>query len=221
MKVNFLIQYPDRNPSEFVDMGFVDLDGAIHAYNDFPWDVQCKIAQERCANNLSASRTHLIFKNADKDESMIIYGSGNDNAEIWFQVGNKYSKSILNGDMTKNTESIDVVDYIIAFFENNLELEFTHEEYDEEEITELGHSNLKMYLIKRSWVLLLPILLVIIMNGMYYNPNQISILWVFVLLYGFYFILLLPFIIIYLQYLVKSRIKSIMYPGVRAGSEPC
>lgn len=208
MKVKYLIQYPDRNSSDYEDMGFVDMDEAISAYNDFPWGEQMKIAEEREAKNLSTSLTHIIFKNVEKDESMIIYGTETDNAEIYFQVGKKYSTTLIDGDITKKPERIDVVDYIIAFFQNNLELEFTNEEYEEEEITELGHSTLKMYLLKRFWILLLPILFFIIMIGINYNPIQISVIWFFIAIYGFFFILYLPFVITYIQYLIKSKIKS-------------
>ena len=118
MNRKLLIQYPENNPFDFVDKGIIDLDNAINEFNSFDWELQYMKIEKRTVQRLTSANPSIIFQNIERNESLQISGDTKGNFSICHQLDDKSGSDFISEDITKNKDDIEVIDYIIAFYNN-------------------------------------------------------------------------------------------------------
>ena len=208
MNCKLLIQYPENNPFDFVYKGIIDLDNAISEFNSFDWELQYKKIDKRTVQSLTSANPSITILNTDRNESLEIISDRKGNFSIYHQLDDKSGSDFISEDVTKNKEDVEVIDYIIAFYNNELDIELTPDDDTLLKNIEIGNHNPKRLITSNLWLLLIPfpvILLLIVLGKM------INLLFLIQIISFFYASLLLiysQFIVVFLQYLFKPRINS-------------
>ncbi len=206
MQYKLLIQYPNKNPLDFVDNGIVNLENAIIAFNNFDWKKQFKIISKRDGQKLTSSRPSVIFDNTEKVEALFIECTNEGDFLIKYQFENKSGIDFVSEDITKNPSGNAVQDYIIALFQNELEAKFEFENTTPvAETIEFGKYNPKKYL-AHLWVFLMPFAILIIHPKTNFDNGD------FFYLMGMFSAIIaisyFPFFAILIQYLSKPKLLS-------------
>jgi hypothetical protein len=213
MLSKLLIQYSDKNLYDYADKGLVNMDAAIKEFNDFDWDKEYKKINKRDAQKLTSTTPGIILQNDEKHEELSIYGRDSGDFDVYYKLDDRIAEDVVYADMTRNQEGLEITDFIIAFFQNELDTKFIFnsfpkkEQYDAhpiEDIIEIGKYNPIKHLI-HFWVLILFAALFIFLPSA--NPND-SGAYIFWLLPLIILILYIPFFAIYIQYLSKPKLLS-------------
>ena len=208
MTYKLLIQYPNRNPQDYEDIGFVDLDNAIKLFNEFNWTKQYILIEKRGGQNLTSPSPVIIFQNDNYTETLTIVGTSEGDYEVIYEKDNKISTDHISENFTKNPSGNSIQDIIIALYQQELEAQYKlQSETSDENIIELGKYNPLRY--KYPFlVFIIPIILLIVF--IIFSKYDKSLIEVLIYLVAFFSIINSPFILIISQYLSKPKIESVI-----------
>ena len=209
--MNYLIkiQYADKNPMDFETIENVDLNKAIKTFEEFDWIKQFRIIENRQFYNLKSSTPSILISKENEIELISIQGYEKREFIINYQKDSKYETYKVSKNFIENLQANSVQDYIISFFNNELEakVEFDIEESNEEVIT-IGKFNPK-----RHFTFLLYFLIPIAVLLMKINENSNSEVSINFLLYStlFFALILSPNIFLLIHYLSKPKLLKVEY----------
>jgi hypothetical protein len=210
MIYRLLIQYPERNPQDYEDLGMVDLDSAIKLYNKFNWLKQFKQIEKREESNLSSPYPEVVFQNAESNERLSIIGTQKGEYDITYESNNKIGIEHISSNFSNNPSGISVQDLIITLYQQELEAKFQYQnDIATENILRLGKYNPLRY--KKPFIgFLFPIVLLVALFLFPKSTFNKSMVETLAYAIAFMFILNSPSILIFIQYLSKPKVESVI-----------
>lgn len=207
MCVNLLIQYCDKNPDTFDDLGEVSLNQALDAFNTFDWDSQKRKIELRKSLHLSSSSPTIALKKEKTNESLYIACYEKNVYMVWYQKDKLVNTDLIHEDQIYDNSN-RTRELIEMFFQGSLNAD---EEMfvDPESLVqkEIGRFSIKKYA-SYLWFLLLPLAIVFISSTTHsdgYLLIEILLLSLALLSVAFG-----PFLYLLYSYQAKPRVNSIV-----------
>jgi len=210
MKYNLLIQFVDRNYSDYDIKEIENLENAIFEFNNFDWKKQWKKIKNRENQNLTSSSPTLIFQNTEINEKLYIESLSESDFNVSYELNNKYGTDFVSEDITQNPNGSSVPDYIVGFFDNQLEAKFELQYLKEEDDKIISLGKYKPFKYFSIFILFL-ISISFFIFALYFNITQQKFDIInFIPFLVFFIFSIIPFSIV-IQYLSKPKIKSVNF----------
>jgi hypothetical protein len=206
----YSIQKVDFFVDQVEDKGDIDLDGAIDAFQNFPFPEQLKQARER---ELTSCLPTISFK-SDDGRTLAIWAEDDKGFSLQYDNGTKASVFFLSNNFYETKDSPMVEDYIIQFFsgtiEQSIELEDINTEYKKHSLDSAAEkplvtfsfndtNKIKKYVWTIAYFLLAMLLLIT-------DIQKKEIVWGFQIVFSFFW---LPGTIVHVSYWFKNKNATI------------
>ncbi len=120
-KYKCYLQHVESLPDVEEEVGEVNLEQAIQAFNDYPWEEQLEKADKRA---MTSTLPTISFK-SDENRILGIWTKNNEHFELHYENETHYSDFSISYDLTINQEGFSVEDFIVLFFEDKVETYLT------------------------------------------------------------------------------------------------
>jgi hypothetical protein len=207
LTITYNIQKVDFFVDQIEEKVQVDLDGAIDAFQNFPFEDQLKQAAQR---ELTSCLPTISFKNSD-GKTLGIWAQDDKGFFLFYDTGKQTSEFFLSNDFNKNPEGLTVEEFIELFFNGTIEQsiklndKFVENNDSNDKKTELGSivtfsfSDTNKFT-PLVWTILYFILALAIFRVDMVNKFEIG--WGIHLLMGFFWI---PGMILHISYWIKNN----------------